>query len=80
MTFLYLGDPTVIHLSLPALTAGSWTVQQRRGNSRRGDTIWTFSVGLVVATPSTERPAVAGRSLERAGAAAVGFPYCSANS
>jgi len=79
MTVWYPGAPSVIHLSLPALMAGAWTVQRRSGNSRWGDTIRTFSVGRVVAAQSAERPAVAGRSLKRAGAAAVGFPYCSAN-
>ncbi|MBC9879211.1 DUF1295 domain-containing protein [Bradyrhizobium sp. INPA01-394B] len=36
-----------IALSLAALMAFAWVVQQRTGNSGWVDTIWTFSVGLV---------------------------------
>ena len=36
-----------IALSLAALMAFAWAVQQRTGNSGWVDTIWTFSVGLV---------------------------------
>ncbi|TPQ33114.1 hypothetical protein C2U70_20215 [Bradyrhizobium guangdongense] len=37
----------VIALSLAALMALAWVVQQRTGNSGWVDTIWTFAVGLV---------------------------------
>ena len=44
---LYLWAIAAIALSLSALMAGAWVVQQRTGNSGWVDTIWTFSVGLV---------------------------------
>jgi len=47
MTVLNLGALAAIALSLSALMAVAWLVQQRSGNSGWVDTIWTFSVGLV---------------------------------
>src|SRR3569833_1553898 len=47
MTFAYLSAVLVIGLALSALMSIAWVVQQRTGNSGWGDTIWTFSVGLV---------------------------------
>ena len=47
MTASYVGALAAIALSLSALMAGAWLVQQRTGNSGWVDTIWTFSVGLV---------------------------------
>ena len=44
---LYLWAVVAIALSLSALMAGAWVVQQRTGNSGWVDTIWTFAVGLV---------------------------------
>src|SRR5580693_864756 len=44
---LYLWAIAAIALSLSALMAGAWWVQQRTGNSGWVDTIWTFSLGLV---------------------------------
>ena len=49
MTVLYLEALAAIAVSLSALMAIAWMVQQRTGNSGRVDTIWTFSLGLVVA-------------------------------
>ncbi|ABE41553.1 DUF1295 domain-containing protein [Rhodopseudomonas pseudopalustris] len=46
MTFLYLEALVAIGLSLAALMAGAWAVQQKTGNSGWVDTIWTFSLGL----------------------------------
>jgi steroid 5-alpha reductase family enzyme len=45
--FWYLEVLAAIALSLSALMAGAWMVQQRTGNSGWVDTIWTFSLGLV---------------------------------
>jgi steroid 5-alpha reductase family enzyme len=42
----YLEALAAIALSLSALMAIAWLVQQRTGNSGWVDTIWTFSVGL----------------------------------
>ncbi|HEY4985682.1 MAG TPA: DUF1295 domain-containing protein [Bradyrhizobium sp.] len=47
MTVFYLGAIVAMALSLSALMAMAWVVQQRTGNSSWVDTIWTFSVGLV---------------------------------
>jgi len=47
MTALYLEALVAMALSLSALMAVAWIVQQRTGNSGWVDTIWTFSVGLV---------------------------------
>jgi steroid 5-alpha reductase family enzyme len=47
MTWLYLEALVAIGLSLAALMAGAWVVQQKTGNSGWVDTIWTFSLGLV---------------------------------
>jgi steroid 5-alpha reductase family enzyme len=47
MMVLYLGAIMVMALSLSAMMAMAWVVQQRTGNSGWVDTIWTFSVGLV---------------------------------
>jgi len=47
MTVLYLEALVAMALSLSALMAVAWIVQQRTGNSGWVDTIWTFSVGLV---------------------------------
>ena len=45
---LYLEALVAIALSLSFLMAGAWMVQQRTGNSGWVDTIWTFSLGLVL--------------------------------
>jgi steroid 5-alpha reductase family enzyme len=47
MTVLYLEALASIAVSLSALMAIAWMVQQRTGNSGWVDTIWTFSLGLV---------------------------------
>jgi steroid 5-alpha reductase family enzyme len=47
MIVWYFGALVAIALSLSALMAGAWLVQQRTGNSGWVDTIWTFSLGLV---------------------------------
>jgi steroid 5-alpha reductase family enzyme len=47
MTMVYLETLLAIALSLCALMALAWAVQQRTGNSGWVDTIWTFAVGLV---------------------------------
>jgi len=47
MTVLYLEALVAMALSLSALMAVAWIVQQRTGNSGWVDTIWTFSLGLV---------------------------------
>jgi steroid 5-alpha reductase family enzyme len=47
MAGLYFLALAVIAVSLSALMAGAWVVQQRTGNSGWVDTVWTFSVGLV---------------------------------
>jgi steroid 5-alpha reductase family enzyme len=47
MTVIYLGAIVAMALSLAALMAMAWLVQQRTGNSGWVDTIWTLSVGLV---------------------------------
>jgi steroid 5-alpha reductase family enzyme len=47
MTVFYLEALVAMALSLSALMAVAWIVQQRTGNSGWVDTIWTFSVGLV---------------------------------
>jgi steroid 5-alpha reductase family enzyme len=47
MTVLYLEALAAIAVSLSALMAIAWMVQQRTGNSGWVDTIWTFSLGLV---------------------------------
>src|ERR1700686_2340347 len=47
MTIVYLWALLVIALSLCALMALAWLVQQRTGNSGWVDTIWTLAVGLV---------------------------------
>jgi steroid 5-alpha reductase family enzyme len=47
MVVWYLEALAAITLSLSALMAGAWMVQQRTGNSGWVDTIWTFSLGLV---------------------------------
>src|ERR1700761_5177415 len=47
MTMVYLWALLAIALSLCALMALAWVVQQRTGNSGWVDTIWTFAVGLV---------------------------------
>jgi steroid 5-alpha reductase family enzyme len=47
MTVLYLKALVAIALSLSALMAFAFLVQQRTGNSGWVDTIWTFAVGLV---------------------------------
>jgi steroid 5-alpha reductase family enzyme len=47
MLTTYLIALAAIALSLSALMAGAWVVQQRTGNSGWVDTIWTFSLGLV---------------------------------
>ena len=47
MTVLYLGAVVAMALTLSALMALAWVVQQRSGNSGWVDTIWTCSVGLV---------------------------------
>ena len=49
MTVLYLEALAAIAVSLSILMAGAWMVQQRTGNCRWADTIWTFSLGLVSA-------------------------------
>jgi steroid 5-alpha reductase family enzyme len=47
LTILYLEALVAIALSLSALMALAFLVQQRTGNSGWVDTIWTFAVGLV---------------------------------
>ena len=47
MAGLYFLALAVIAVSLSALMAGAWVVQQRTGNSGWVDTVWTFSVGLI---------------------------------
>jgi steroid 5-alpha reductase family enzyme len=47
MMVLYLEALILIGLSLSALMALAWVVQQRTGNSGWVDAIWTFSLGLV---------------------------------
>src|ERR1700744_6161167 len=47
MIVLYLEALAAIALSLSALMAGAWLVQQGTGNSGWVDTIWTFALGLV---------------------------------
>jgi steroid 5-alpha reductase family enzyme len=47
MAGLYFQALAVIAVSLSALMAGAWVVQQRIGNSGWVDTVWTFSVGLI---------------------------------
>ena len=47
MTVLCLEALAAIAVSLSALMAFAWVVQQRSGNSGRVDTILTFSFGLV---------------------------------
>jgi steroid 5-alpha reductase family enzyme len=47
MVISYLAALAAIALSLSALMAGAWLVQQRTGNSGWVDTIWTFTLGLV---------------------------------
>src|ERR1700742_5285662 len=47
MTIVYLWALLAIALSLCALMALAWVVQQRTGNSGWVDTMWTFAVGLV---------------------------------
>jgi steroid 5-alpha reductase family enzyme len=46
MSILYFEALAAIAVSLSALMAGAWAVQQRTGNSGWVDTIWTFSLGL----------------------------------
>jgi steroid 5-alpha reductase family enzyme len=53
---LYLWAIAAIALSLSALMAGAWIVQQRTGNSGWVDTIWTFSLGLVGAASGVAAP------------------------
>jgi steroid 5-alpha reductase family enzyme len=43
MVILHLEALAVIALCLSTLMTGAWAVQQRTGNSRWVDTIWTFS-------------------------------------
>jgi steroid 5-alpha reductase family enzyme len=47
MVILYFEALAAMAVSLSALMAGAWLVQQRTGNSGWVDTIWTFAVGLV---------------------------------
>src|SRR6202000_1786779 len=47
MIVLYVEALAAIALSLSALMAGAWLVQQGTGNSGWVDTIWTFALGLV---------------------------------
>lgn len=47
MTVVYLEALAAIAVSLSALMAFAWVVQQRTGNSGWVDTIWTFALGLV---------------------------------
>jgi len=48
MAPLYFQTLAAIAVSLSVLMAGAWVVQQRTGNSGRVDTVWTFSLGLVL--------------------------------
>ena len=88
MTASYVGALAAIALSLSALMAGAWLVQQRTRNSGWVDTIRTFSVGLVgvgaalwpVAGNPPNPTAMAGRRPGGAVVAAAGLPYCGANS
>ena len=57
MTVFYLEALAAMALSLSALMAVAWIVQQRTGNSGWVDTIWTFSVGLVGAGGALWPPA-----------------------
>ena len=47
MVISYLAALAAIALSLSALMAAAWLVQQRTGNSGWVDTVWTFALGLV---------------------------------